>query len=60
MIGKIDRRPSWQARGNSRKFGGIVGILGHPLNENLRHITEIFIDNARWEWVAKRYVDKRL
>ena len=32
---------------------------GYPLNESLRHIAKVFIDNLGRELVTKRSIDKR-
>lgn len=54
-----NRGSSWQAGGNARELRDIVRILGHPLNEGLRDIAEVFTVNIGRELVANRSVHKR-
>ena len=59
VIGKINRRSSWQAGRNARKLRDIVRVLGNPLDESLRDIAKVFLDNIGRELVADRSVHKR-
>ena len=60
VSGEINRRSSWQARGNARKLRDIIRILGYPLNESSRDIAKVFVDNIGRKLVANRSVHKRL